>query len=45
MNLLPVQSLPVNEKFELTGEVLEAAILEDIAKGKIPFYVSLQSLA
>ncbi|KAM7533095.1 hypothetical protein Aperf_G00000126003 [Anoplocephala perfoliata] len=38
LNLLPVRSLPVNEKFELTGETLEAAIVEDIAKGNIPFY-------
>ncbi|KAM3184833.1 hypothetical protein ACTXT7_007598 [Hymenolepis weldensis] len=38
LNLLPVRSLPVNNKFELTGETLETAILEDIAEGKIPFY-------
>nr|CDS34394.1 aromatic amino acid decarboxylase [Hymenolepis microstoma] len=38
LNLLPVKSLPVNDKFELTGETLEAAILKDIAEGKIPFY-------
>ncbi|VDK32240.1 unnamed protein product [Taenia asiatica] len=38
LNLLPVRSLPVNENFELTGETLESAIMEDIAKGKVPFY-------
>ncbi|VDL59240.1 unnamed protein product [Hymenolepis diminuta] len=38
LNLIPVRSLPVNNKFELTGETLETAILEDIAEGKIPFY-------
>ncbi|KAL5969277.1 Aromatic-L-amino-acid decarboxylase [Taenia solium] len=38
LNLLPVRSLPVNENFELTGEALESAIVEDIAKGKVPFY-------
>ncbi|KAM3179336.1 hypothetical protein ACTXT7_000814 [Hymenolepis weldensis] len=38
LNLLPIRSLPVNDKFQLTGETLEAAILEDIAEGKIPFY-------
>ncbi|VDO02178.1 unnamed protein product [Rodentolepis nana] len=43
LNLLPAKSLPVNDKFELTGETLEAAILKDIAEGKIPFY-SFQSI-
>lgn len=41
LNLLPIRSLPVNENFELTGETLESAIVEDIAKGKVPFYVCL----
>ncbi|KAH9287021.1 Aromatic-L-amino-acid decarboxylase [Echinococcus granulosus] len=38
LNLLPFRSLPVNEKFQLTGETLESAIVEDIAMGKVPFY-------
>lgn len=44
LNLLPVRCLPVNDKFELTGENLEAAILKDISEGKIPFYVSLDTV-
>ncbi|EUB55630.1 Aromatic-L-amino-acid decarboxylase [Echinococcus granulosus] len=43
LNLLPFRSLPVNEKFQLTGETLESAIVEDIAMGKVPFYVCLSS--
>nr|CDS22579.1 aromatic amino acid decarboxylase [Echinococcus granulosus] len=43
LNLLPYRSLPVNENFELTGKTLESAIMEDIAMGKVPFYVCLSS--
>uniref|UniRef100_A0A5K3F3A3 Aromatic-L-amino-acid decarboxylase n=1 Tax=Mesocestoides corti TaxID=53468 RepID=A0A5K3F3A3_MESCO len=38
LNLLPIRSLPVNEKYELTGEILEKAVKEDISNGLVPFY-------
>jgi len=38
-----LRSLKADEKNQLRGETLEAAIKEDLAAGLIPFYVSLMN--
>ncbi|XP_026680193.1 aromatic-L-amino-acid decarboxylase-like [Diaphorina citri] len=35
-----IRGLPADDSYKLRGDALEAAIEEDLKKGKIPFYVS-----
>lgn len=37
--MITIRILQPNEKFELTGEILEKAIQEDVAAGRVPFLV------
>lgn len=39
-----LRSLPTDENQALRGDVVEAAIREDIAAGLIPFYVSQNAI-
>lgn len=41
LSVLNLRLLPTNDKYELTGEVLRAALKEDLANGKIPFHVGV----